>query len=191
MALAPDLIRSWNTAGWSLNCPRAWANKLHCWARADGEMVVVTDTTSEHLQGAGSPRCAFSSNSSRHAASSRSERDNFPICTWWYDRPAQQGYEMRLIDDEPSRRWTTRLRSCCCRKCQLSQRPDARHGFGDRVGARARARSRLHLGLGARAAGAQPVDPNGANAAFARAAPKVHLNGGPGSPAFICGPAPQ
>jgi kynureninase len=97
-----DLIRSWNTAGW-FELPARLGNKLGSLLGArDGEMV-VTDTTSLNIFKALAAALRIQQQQQPERRVILSERDNFPTDLYMVQGMIdllQQGYEMRLIDDE-------------------------------------------------------------------------------------------
>ena len=133
------LIRSWNTAGW-FDLPARLGDKLAGLIGAGKGEVVITDTTSLNIFKALAACIQQQARPGRRVI--LSERDNFPTDLYMIQGMIdllQQGYEMRLIDDElPLEQALDDSVAVVLLSRQLPQRPDARHARGDGAGARAR-----------------------------------------------------
>ena len=180
------LIRSWNTAGW-FDLPARLGDKLgRLLGACEGELV-VTDTTSLNIFKA----LAAALRIQQHKHPARrvilSERDNFPTDLYMIQGMIdllQQGYEMRLIDDDLPLDKALDDSVAVMLLSHVNYRSGQMHDMAT-VTAQAHARGVLAIWDLAHAAGAVPVDLNGANADFAVGCTYKYLNGGPGSPAFI------
>lgn len=181
-----DLIRSWNTAGW-FELPARLGNKLGSLLGArDGEMV-VTDTTSLNIFKALAAALRIQQQQQPARRVILSERDNFPTDLYMVQGMIdllQQGYEMRLIDDELPLDKALDDSVAVMLLSHVNYRSGQMHDMAS-VTALAHERGALTIWDLAHAAGAVPVDLNGANADFAVGCTYKYLNGGPGSPAFI------
>lgn len=96
------LIRSWNTAGW-FDLPARLGDKLAGLIGAGKGEVVITDTTSLNIFKALAAALRIQQQARPGRRVILSERDNFPTDLYMIQGLIdllQQGYEMRLIDDE-------------------------------------------------------------------------------------------
>jgi len=180
------LIRSWNTAGW-FDLPARLGDKLGRLLGAREGELVVTDTTSLNIFKA----LAAALRIQQHKHPARrvilSERDNFPTDLYMIQGMIdllQQGYEMRLIDDDLPLDKALDDSVAVMLLSHVNYRSGQMHDMAA-VTAQAHEHGALAIWDLAHAAGAVPVDLNGANADFAVGCTYKYLNGGPGSPAFI------
>jgi kynureninase len=191
------LIRSWNTAGW-FGLPGRLGDKLARLVGGNPGEAVVTDTTSLNLFKALASAIRIQQADAPGRRVIVTERDNFPTDVYiaegiadFLNSVAQETgtrYEVRLIDDSlPPADGLAAVLGPDTAVVSLSH-------VNYRTGAMwdmAATTSAVH-GAGAlavwdlaHAAGAVPVDLNGADADFAVGCTYKYLNGGPGSPAFI------
>ena len=180
------LIRSWNTAHW-FELPSRLGDKLGRLLGAAAGEVVVTDTTSLNLFKALAAALRIQQAQSPRRRVIVSERDNFPTDLYMMQGMIdflQQGYELRLIDDQLSLEQALTDDVAVLSLSHVNYRTGAMYDMAE-VSALAHARGALTLWDLAHAAGAVPVDLNAANADFAVGCTYKYLNGGPGSPAFI------
>ncbi|WP_293765328.1 kynureninase [uncultured Aquitalea sp.] len=180
------LIRSWNTAGW-FELPGRLGNKLGRLLGAGEDEVVITDTTSLNLFKA----LAAAVRIQREQAPQRkvivSERDNFPTDLYMMQGMIdflQQGYELMLVDDDHPLESLLDDSVAVLALSHVNYRTGAMYDMAA-VSRLAHRHGALVLWDLAHAAGAVPVDLNGAEADFAVGCTYKYLNGGPGSPAFI------
>ncbi|MVW71578.1 kynureninase [Bordetella sp. 15P40C-2] len=180
------LIRSWNSAGW-FDLPARLGDKLgRLLGARDGELV-ITDTTSLNIF----KSLAAALRIQQHKHPTRrvilSERDNFPTDLYMIQGMIdllQQGYEMRLIDDDLPLDEALDESVAVVLLSHVNYRSGRMYDMAA-VTAQAHRQGALTIWDLAHAAGAVPVDLNGANADFAVGCTYKYLNGGPGSPAFI------
>lgn len=180
------LIRSWNTASW-FDLPARLGDKLGRLIGANGGEVVVTDTTSLNLFKALAAALRIQQQDHPERRVIVSERDNFPTDLYMIQGMIdllQQGYQLRLIDDE------TPLEAALGDDVAVLLLSHVNYRTGylyDMAATTAQAHRHGILTIWdlAHAAGAVPVDLNGAEADFAVGCTYKYLNGGPGSPAFI------
>ncbi|SME94919.1 kynureninase [Pseudogulbenkiania subflava] len=180
------LIRSWNTAGW-FDLPARLGDKLGRLIGANGGEVVVTDTTSLNLFKSLAAALRIQQQDHPERRVIVSERDNFPTDLYMIQGMIdllQQGYQLRLIDDQ------TPLEQALDDDVAVLLLSHVNYRTGylyDMVATTALAHRHGILTIWdlAHAAGAVPVDLNGAEADFAVGCTYKYLNGGPGSPAFI------
>ena len=190
---AHGLIRSWNTAGW-FEMPTRLGNKLsQLIGGSDGECV-VTDTTSLNLFKAIASAVRIQQQDAPSRRVILTERDNFPtdiyiaegISDFLNSANAESGahYEVRLIDENLSLEEALDDSVAVLALSHVNYRTGAMWDM-HAVTAAAHAAGALAIWDLAHAAGAVPVDLNGANADYAVGCTYKYLNGGPGSPAFI------
>ncbi|WP_238867147.1 kynureninase [Achromobacter xylosoxidans] len=180
------LIRSWNTAGW-FELPSRLGDKLAGLLGAKEGELVITDTTSLNIFKAlaASLRIQQKRQSKRRVI--LSERDNFPTDLYMIQGMIdllQQGYEMRLIDDGLPLERALDEDVAVVLLSHVNYRSGQMHDMAA-VTRQAHERGALVIWDLAHAAGAVPVDLNGADADYAVGCTYKYLNGGPGSPAFI------
>ncbi|MVW79720.1 kynureninase [Bordetella sp. 02P26C-1] len=180
------LIRSWNSAGW-FDLPARLGDKLGRLLGAREGELVITDTTSLNIFKA----LAAALRIQQHKHPTRrvilSERDNFPTDLYMIQGMIdllQQGYEMRLIDDDLPLDEALDESVAVVLLSHVNYRSGRMYDMAA-VTAQAHRQGALTIWDLAHAAGAVPVDLNGANADFAVGCTYKYLNGGPGSPAFI------
>nr|WP_294866468.1 kynureninase [uncultured Pseudogulbenkiania sp.] len=180
------LIRSWNTASW-FDLPARLGDKLARLIGANGGEVVVTDTTSLNLFKSLAAALRIQQQDHPERRVIVSERDNFPTDLYMIQGMIdllQQGYQLRLIDE------ATPLEAALGDDVAVLLLSHVNYRTGylyDMAATTALAHRHGILTLWdlAHAAGAVPVDLNGAEADFAVGCTYKYLNGGPGSPAFI------
>ncbi|EEG06785.1 kynureninase [Pseudogulbenkiania ferrooxidans] len=180
------LIRSWNTASW-FDLPARLGDKLSRLIGANDGEVVVTDTTSLNLFKSLAAALRIQQQDHPERRVIVSERDNFPTDLYMIQGMIdllQQGYQLRLIDD------ATPLEAALGDDVAVLLLSHVNYRTGylyDMAATTALAHRHGILTLWdlAHAAGAVPVDLNGAEADFAVGCTYKYLNGGPGSPAFI------
>jgi kynureninase len=180
------LIRSWNTAGW-FELPTRLGDKLGRLLGAREGELVVTDTTSLNIFKALAAALRIQQHQHPKRRVILSERDNFPTDLYMIQGMIdllQQGYEMRLIDDELPLEKALDESVAVMLLSHVNYRSGQMHDMAA-VTALAHERGALAIWDLAHAAGAVPVDLNGADADFAVGCTYKYLNGGPGSPAFI------
>ncbi|NWK79079.1 kynureninase [Aquitalea sp. LB_tupeE] len=180
------LIRSWNTAGW-FELPRRLGNKLAGLIGASKDEVVITDTTSLNIFKALAAAIRIQQQAAPQRKVIVSERDNFPTDLYMIQGMIdllQQGYEMRLIDDNLSLEQAVDEDVAVLLLSHVNYRTGAMYDMAA-VTAQAHQHGVLTIWDLAHAAGAVPVDLNAAQADFAVGCTYKYLNGGPGSPAFI------
>ncbi|MBV8125606.1 MAG: kynureninase [Burkholderiaceae bacterium] len=180
------LIRSWNTARW-FELPTRLGEKLGRLIGAEAGEVVVTDTTSLNLFKALAAALRIQQAQAPKRRVIVSERDNFPTDLYMMQGMIdflQQGYELRLIDETLSLEQALTDEVAVLALSHVNYRTGAMYDMAE-VTAKAQARGALVIWDLAHAAGAVPVDLNGADADFAVGCTYKYLNGGPGSPAFI------
>ncbi|OIH84526.1 kynureninase [Arthrobacter sp. UCD-GKA] len=190
---AHGLIRSWNTAGW-FEMPSRLGDKL---ARIiggnDGE-TVVTDTTSLNLFKALASAVRIQQQDAPTRRVILTERDNFPTDIYIAEgisdflnsvnADTNEHYEVRLIDENLTLEQALDDSVAVLALSHVNYRTGAMWDM-DAVTAAAHAAGALVIWDLAHAAGAVPVDLNGADADYAVGCTYKYLNGGPGSPAFI------
>ena len=190
---AHGLIRSWNTAGW-FEMPSRLGDKL---ARIiggnDGE-TVVTDTTSLNLFKALASAVRIQQQDAPTRRVILTERDNFPTDIYIAEgisdflnsvnAETNEHYEVRLIDENLTLEQALDDSVAVLALSHVNYRTGAMWDM-DAVTAAAHAAGALVIWDLAHAAGAVPVDLNGADADYAVGCTYKYLNGGPGSPAFI------
>jgi len=180
------LIRSWNTAGW-FELPARLGDKLGSLLGAREGELVVTDTTSLNIFKALAAALRIQQQRQPSRRVILSERDNFPTDLYMIQGMIdllQQGYEMRLIDDDLPLEAALDDSVAVMLLSHVNYRSGQMHDMAA-VTALAHERGALAIWDLAHAAGAVPVDLNGADADFAVGCTYKYLNGGPGSPAFI------
>ncbi len=180
------LIRSWNTAGW-FDLPARLGDKLGSLLGAREGELVVTDTTSLNIFKALAAALRIQQQKHPKRRVILSERDNFPTDLYMIQGMIdllQQGYEMRLIDDDLPLDKALDDSVAVMLLSHVNYRSGHMHDMAA-VTAQAHACGALAIWDLAHAAGAVPVDLNGADADFAVGCTYKYLNGGPGSPAFI------
>ncbi|TEA77358.1 kynureninase [Allopusillimonas ginsengisoli] len=180
------LIRSWNTAGW-FDLPARLGNKLGSLLGAQEGELVITDTTSLNIFKA----LAAALRIQQQRAPSRrvilSERDNFPTDLYMIQGMIdllQQGYEMRLIDDDLPLEQALDETVAVLLLSHVNYRSGEMYDMNG-VTTLAHEHGVLTIWDLAHAAGAVPVNLTEADADFAVGCTYKYLNGGPGSPAFI------
>ncbi len=187
------LIRSWNSAGW-FEMPLKLGDKLGKLLGANPNETAITDTTSLNLFKA----LASALRTQKADAPQRrviiTERDNFPTDIYIAEGLAdlvnslsqETGipYEVRLIDDEASLRNALGEDTAVLALSHVNYRTGAMWDMAGITAEAHRAGALVVWDL-AHAAGAVPVDLNGADADYAVGCTYKYLNGGPGSPAFI------
>ena len=180
------LIRSWNTAGW-FELPSRLGDKLAGLLGArDGELV-ITDTTSLNIFKALAASLRIQQKRQPARRVILSERDNFPTDLYMIQGMIdllQQGYEMRLIDDELPLDKALDESVAVVLLSHVNYRSGQMHDMAA-VTKAAHERGALVIWDLAHAAGAVPVDLNGSDADYAVGCTYKYLNGGPGAPAFI------
>lgn len=180
------LIRSWNTAGW-FELPSRLGDKLAGLLGAREGELVITDTTSLNIFKALAASLRIQQKRQPRRRVILSERDNFPTDLYMIQGMIdllQQGYEMRLIDDELPLDRALDEDVAVVLLSHVNYRSGQMHDMAA-VTRQAHERGALVIWDLAHAAGAVPVDLNGADADFAVGCTYKYLNGGPGSPAFI------
>jgi len=180
------LIRSWNTADW-FELPARLGNKLGQLIGANEDEVVITDTTSLNLFKALAAALRIQQETRPQRRVIVSERDNFPTDLYMIQGMIdflQQGYELRLIDDETPLEAALDEDVAVLLLSHVNYRTGAMYDMAS-VTAQAHQFGALTIWDLAHAAGAVPVDLNAAEADFAVGCTYKYLNGGPGSPAFI------
>ncbi|WP_336730772.1 kynureninase [Achromobacter ruhlandii] len=180
------LIRSWNTAGW-FELPSRLGDKLAGLLGAKAGELVITDTTSLNIFKALAASLRIQQKRQPGRRVILSERDNFPTDLYMIQGMIdllQQGYEMRLIDDDLSLDRALDEDVAVVLLSHVNYRSGQMHDMAA-VTRQAHERGALVIWDLAHAAGAVPVDLNGADADYAVGCTYKYLNGGPGSPAFI------
>lgn len=180
------LIRSWNTAGW-FELPSRLGDKLAGLLGAKEGELVITDTTSLNIFKALAASLRIQQKRQPERRVILSERDNFPTDLYMIQGMIdllQQGYEMRLIDDELPLERALDADVAVVLLSHVNYRSGQMHDMAA-VTRQAHERGALVIWDLAHAAGAVPVDLNGADADYAVGCTYKYLNGGPGSPAFI------
>lgn len=180
------LIRSWNTAGW-FELPSRLGDKLAGLLGAKAGELVITDTTSLNIFKALAASLRIQQKRQPGRRVILSERDNFPTDLYMIQGMIdllQQGYEMRLIDDELPLDRALDEDVAVVLLSHVNYRSGQMHDIAA-VTRQAHERGALVIWDLAHAAGAVPVDLNGADADYAVGCTYKYLNGGPGSPAFI------
>lgn len=180
------LIRSWNTAGW-FELPSRLGDKLAGLLGAKQGELVITDTTSLNIFKALAASLRIQQKRQPKRRVILSERDNFPTDLYMIQGMIdllQQGYEMRLIDDELPLDRALDDDVAVVLLSHVNYRSGQMHDMAA-VTRQAHERGALIIWDLAHAAGAVPVDLNGADADYAVGCTYKYLNGGPGSPAFI------
>ncbi|MCV9994497.1 kynureninase [Paeniglutamicibacter sp. ZC-3] len=187
------LIRSWNTSGW-FEMPSRLGDKLSkLIGGKDGE-TVVTDTTSLNLFKALASAVRIQQQEAPSRRVILTERDNFPTDIYIAEgisdflnsvnAETNEHYEVRLIDENLSLEQALDGSVAVLALSHVNYRTGAMWDMGA-VTAAAHEAGALVIWDLAHAAGAVPVDLNGANADYAVGCTYKYLNGGPGSPAFI------
>ena len=180
------LIRSWNTAGW-FELPSRLGDKLAGLLGAREGELVITDTTSLNIFKALAASLRIQQKRQPKRRVILSERDNFPTDLYMIQGMIdllQQGYELRLIDDELPLDRALDDDVAVVLLSHVNYRSGQMHDMAA-VTRQAHERGALIIWDLAHAAGAVPVDLNGADADYAVGCTYKYLNGGPGSPAFI------
>jgi len=180
------LIRSWNTANW-FELPSRLGNKLGRLLGAFENEVVITDTTSLNLFKALAAALRIQQEARPQRRVIVSERDNFPTDLYMIQGMIdflQQGYELRLIDDELPLEAALDEDVAVLLLSHVNYRTGALYDMAATT-AQAHQCGVLTIWDLAHSAGAVPVDLNAAQADFAVGCTYKYLNGGPGSPAFI------
>ncbi|WYX21325.1 kynureninase [Achromobacter xylosoxidans] len=180
------LIRSWNTAGW-FELPSRLGDKLAGLLGAKEGELVITDTTSLNIFKALAASLRIQQKRQPERRVILSERDNFPTDLYMIQGMIdllQQGYEMRLIDDDLPLERALDEEVAVVLLSHVNYRSGQMHDMAA-VTRQAHERGALVIWDLAHAAGAVPVDLNGADADYAVGCTYKYLNGGPGSPAFI------
>ncbi len=187
------LIRSWNEAGW-FDLPLKLGDKLGQLLGANPQETAITDTTSLNLFKALASALRTQKADSPHRRVIITERDNFPTdiyiaqgLTDLVNSLSQEigvPYEVRLIDDEASLRAALDEDTAVLALSHVNYRTGSMWDMAEITAAAHDAGALVVWDL-AHAAGAVPVDLNGANADYAVGCTYKYLNGGPGSPAFI------
>lgn len=190
---AQGLIRSWNTAGW-FEMPSRLGDKLSKLIGGNDGETVVTDTTSLNLFKAIASAVRIQQQDAPTRRVILSERDNFPTDIYIAEgisdflnsvkEDTGEHYEVRLIDENLSLEEALDESVAVLALSHVNYRTGAMWDM-DAVTAKAHAAGALVIWDLAHAAGAVPVDLNGANADYAVGCTYKYLNGGPGSPAFI------
>lgn len=180
------LIRSWNTAGW-FELPSRLGDKLAGLLGAREGELVITDTTSLNIFKALAASLRIQQKQRPKRRVILSERDNFPTDLYMIQGMIdllQQGYEMRLIDDELPLDKALDDSVAVVLLSHVNYRSGQMHDMAA-VTRTAHERGALVIWDLAHAAGAVPVDLNGSGADYAVGCTYKYLNGGPGAPAFI------
>jgi kynureninase len=180
------LIRSWNTANW-FELPGRLGNKLAKLIGAGENEVVVTDTTSLNLFKALAAAVRIQQQNAPERKVIVSERDNFPTDLYMIQGMIdflQQGYELRLIDDQLSLEDALDDNVAVLLLSHVNYRTGAMYDMAA-VTAQAHHCGALVIWDLAHAAGAVPLDVTAAEADFAVGCTYKYQNGGPGAPAFI------
>jgi len=183
---AVGLIRSWNTANW-FELPRRLGIKLGRLLGAGDDEVVVTDTTSLNIFKALAAALRIQQADHPERRVIVSERDNFPTDLYMIEGMIdllQQGYELRLIDDELPLERALRDDVAVLLLSHVNYRTGALYDMAAVTG-QAHRHGVLTIWDLAHSAGAVPVNLRAAEADFAVGCTYKYLNGGPGSPAFI------
>ena len=180
------LIRSWNDAGW-IDLPQRLGDQFAPWIGARAGEVVFTDTTSVNLYKVISAAIRLSQQEFSDPAPRTkviSERSNFPTDLYIAESLCKQhGLELVLIEPEE-------LPACLTSDVavlllsHVNYRTGHMHDMAQ-VTRDAHAQGILTIWDLCHAAGAVPVDLNGANADYAVGCSYKYMNGGPGSPAFV------
>lgn len=187
------LIRSWNTSGW-FELPGRLGDKLSkLIGGSDGE-TVVTDTTSLNLFKALASAVRIQQQDAPSRRVILTERDNFPTDIYIAEgisdflnsvnAETNAHYEVRLIDENLTLERALDDSVAVLALSHVNYRTGAMWDMAS-VTAAAHEAGALVIWDLAHAAGAVPVDLNGANADYAVGCTYKYLNGGPGSPAFI------
>ncbi len=180
------LIRSWNDAGW-IDLPQRLGDQFAPWIGAHAGEVVFTDTTSINLYKVLSAAIRLSQQEFADPAPRTkviSERSNFPTDLYIAESLCKQhGLELVLIETEE-------LPACLNTDVavlllsHVNYRTGHMHDMAQ-VTRDAHAHDVLTIWDLCHAAGAVPVDLNGANADYAVGCSYKYMNGGPGAPAFV------
>ncbi|WPR64972.1 kynureninase [Glutamicibacter protophormiae] len=187
------LIRSWNEAGW-FELPLVLGDKLGQLLGANPRETAITDTTSLNLFKALASALRTQKSDAPHRRVIITERDNFPTDIYIAEGLAdlvnslsqETGvpYEVKLIDDEASLRAALGEDTAVLALSHVNYRTGSMWDMKEITAAAHQAGALVVWDL-AHAAGAVPVDLNGADADYAVGCTYKYLNGGPGSPAFI------
>jgi kynureninase len=177
---APQLIKSWNAAGW-FEMPRRLGDKLARLIGAAAGEVVVTDTTSINLFKV--LAAALSLRPDRKLIVS--ERDNFPTDLYVVQgliKLLARGHRLELVErDEIGAALNENAAALLL--THVNYRTGAMHDMPSLTRA-AQECGALAIWDLAHSAGALPVDLSAANVDFAVGCTYKYLNGGPGAPAF-------
>jgi len=185
---AHDLIRSWNTAGWT-DAPRRVGARIARLIGAEADEVICADSTSVNLFKVLAAALKLQAARPQVSLTQRriilTERGNFPTDLYIAQGLAQLlgGYELRLVEaaelagaiDESV---------AVVMLTHINYRTGAMHDLAA-VSAQARDAGALVVWDLSHSTGAVPVDLNQARADFAIGCGYKYLNGGPGAPAFV------
>jgi kynureninase len=184
----PELIRSWNSAGW-IDLPQRIGNKIARVVGADDGELVVADSTSVNLFKV----ISAALNLARVDAPGRtiilSERQNFPTDLYIAEGLARErGLELLLVDADGIREQLTDAVAVLM-LTHVNYRTGRMHDMA-KINRAAHAVGAFVVWDLAHSAGAVPVDLKGsgtpgAAADFAVGCGYKYLNGGPGAPAFV------
>lgn len=187
------LIRSWNTAGW-FELPTRLGDKLGTLLGANPGETVVTDTTSLNLFKALASALRIQQVDGPGRRVIITERDNFPTDIYIAQGLADLlnsvttetgvDYEVRLIDTQDELLAALGPDTALISLSHVNYRT-GRMWDMPAITAAAHEAGALAIWDLAHAAGAVPVDLNGADADYAVGCTYKYLNGGPGAPAFI------
>ena len=185
------LIGSWNSAGWR-GLPERLGNRLARLIGAGEDEVVITDTTSINLFKVlvAALRVQAERDPSRKVIVT--ERSNFPTDIYMAEGLAdmlQQGYSLRLVDAPEELPAAIGTDTAVALITQVNYKTGHLHDMAA-LTALAHECGALTIWDLCHSAGAVPVDLKGSGADYAIGCTYKYLNGGPGSPAFVCRPAP-
>ncbi len=181
-----DLVRSWNSAGWS-TLPGRLGNKLAPLIGAEPDEVVVTDSISVNLFKLLSAMLRAQAQRAPKRRVIVSERSNFPTDLYIAQGLIAQleaGYILRLVDDPADLPAALNNDTAIVMLTHVNYRSGYMHDMAaltpmiQRSGA-------LALWDLAHSAGSVPLDMNSVGADGAVGCTYKYLNGGPGAPAFV------
>ena len=176
------LIRSWNTAGWTLLAERI-GNKIGALVGAGPNELAVGDSTSVNLYKV--LKTALLLNGAGARRRIVSERSNFPTDLYIAESVAREhGGELVLADAADDLGMLLDERAACLLLTHVNYRSGRMHDLAALTRS-AHAAGAVAVWDLAHSAGAVPVDLTGADADFAVGCGYKYLNGGPGAPAFL------